>query len=209
MLLLYPKPKFMIMRLRTLLLLLLPAYLLLTGCPRCPEAIELNHGSLPDEAMQYIPYRTGETYHFKHSHDMVVDFYVRQGTYTQTTSCSECCDYVITYEVNATELTPNYPLFNIRIEISNIDTSFFWCKAQVGGCGFTIPTNGPDTASVEKADSVMVDSIWYYNVYQLESNWGCSQGEEVIYADSIWYNYTDGILKIIMSNKEYYELSKE
>jgi hypothetical protein len=190
-------------------LLLLPLYLALTGCPRCPEAIELNHGPLPDEALQYIPYRTGEIYRFKHSRDRVVEFFVRRGTYSQTTSCSECCDYVITYEVNATELTPDYPLFSIRLEISNIDTSFFWCTAQVGGCGFTIPTNGPETGPVEKFDSVMVDSVWYHDVYKIGYSWGCYPGEEVVHADTILYNYTDGILKIIMSNAEYYSLSKE
>jgi len=197
------------MKIRYLLLLAFPLYFMLTGCPRCPETIVLDHGPLPNEAMKYIPYHTGETYRFKHSRDMVVNFTVmRRGNYTETTSCAECCDYVVRYEVNATEMAPDYPLFDMRFEISNMDTSFFYCTARVGGCGFKIPTNGPDTADVEKMDSVMVDSVWYYNVYKLENSWGCFPGEETVYADSIWYNYTDGVIKILLSNDEYYTLDK-
>ncbi len=190
------------------LLLIIPLMFLLTACPRCPETILLDNGPLPDEAMQYISYRNGQSVTFRHSRNMEVIFSVLQGKYPQTTSCAECCKYNIRYETNRTELNPNYPLFNIAIEISNIDTSFFYCTANVGSSFFIIPTNGPDQPAAEKLDSVMVDSVWYYNVYKLGNSSGY-QGEEFIYADTILYNYTDGIIKIIMSNEEYYEQVKE
>ncbi len=193
---------------KTRLLLFVSVTILLTACPRCPETILLDNGPLPDEAMQYIPYRNGQSVMFRHSHNMEVRFDVYQVKYQQTTSCAECCKYNIRYETNRTDLKPNYPLFNIALEISNIDTSFFYCTANVGSSAFTIPTNAPGYPLTEKLDSALVDSVWYYDVYKLGTSGGY-QGEEVIYADTILYNYTDGIIKIIMSNKEYYELAKE
>ncbi len=193
---------------KTRLLLFVSVTILLTACPRCPETILLDNGPLPDEAMQYIPYRNGQSVMFRHSHNMEVRFDVYQVKYQQTTSCAECCKYNIRYETNRTDLKPNYPLFNISLEISNIDTSFFYSYANVGSSAFSIPTNGPDQPDAERLDSALVDSVWYYDVYKLGTSGGY-QGEEVIYADTIFYNYTDGIIKIIMSNKEYYELVKK
>ncbi len=191
------------------LLLILPVALLLTACPRCPDTILLDHGPLPEEAMQYIPYRNGQLLDFKHSNNMEVTFSVVQGKYNQTSTCDECCKYNIRYEILHTELVPNYPLFKIVLEISNIDTSFFYFTAGIGNSAFILPSGNPDYPVVEELDSVRVDSVWYYNVYKMGANGGYSPGEEIIYADTLLYNYTDGILKIIMSNGEYYELVKK
>ena len=193
---------------RSSLLLIVVATLLLTTCSRCPDTILLDHGPLPDEAMQYVPYRNGQSVTFRHSLDRMTTFNILQMKYTQTTSCAECCKYNVRYETLRTELIPNYPLFTIVLEISNIDTSVFYFTVSVGNSGFLIPTNGPDDPEVEILDSVLIDTEWYYQVYKLNARWG-DPGEEISYADTLLYNYTEGIVKIIMSNGEYYELSKD
>ncbi len=194
---------------KSLLLLPLAALLLmLTACPRCPDPVEIDNGPLPDTALIYVPYHNGEIIRFRHSRNMAVNFSVLRGTYPQDYSaCGECCNLHLRYESNLTTLTPDYPLFKIHLEISNLDTASIWFAAMVGGTAFRLPTT-PEEGEEIRVDSALVDSLWYHNVFLLKGQWG-EPGEEGIFVDSIWYNYTNGILKIIMSNGEYYELSKD
>ncbi len=190
---------------RTLkLLFLLPLVLLLTGCPRC-RPVYFNNGPLPEKALAYVPYKDGEVYKFRHSAGHIIRFTCSRFNQTAQTHCEECCSTVFNYMVNTTWLEPDYPLFNIQIDIANPDTSYLYCSAYLGA-GFNIPVNPQDTILAQKTDSVFVDSTWYYDVFLLKSYPGDFLDLGEIYVDSLYYNYQNGILKIIMSNNETYTI---
>lgn len=189
---------------RKILLLLLPV--LLTGCWPC-ETTLIDNGPLPDSVLKYIPYENGSVYKFKHSNGLVVGYETARETTGERSYCVECCKYEYKYESNHTELKPDYPIFNIQFDIDNQDTAYIQLYASVGKYGFYIPTNTyDDYMYYEKVDSLLVDTAWYYQVYKLKSNYDDYYTPDLIYVDSIYYNFNNGILKIIMSNDESYTI---
>lgn len=178
---------------------------LLFGCWPC-DTVVVENGKLPDAALKYVPYIDGETYKFKHSNGLVINYKTNRETYDERTGCSECCEYAYHFEINSTILTPDYPIFNFQFQIDNQDTSNIQCNAAIGKNGFYIPTgNELDIAYFEKVDSIKIDTVYYYQVFKLKSN-GNYYIQDSISVDSLYYNYEKGIIKIIMSNNESFTL---
>ena len=73
---------------------------------------------------------------------------------------------------------------------------------------FYIPTADFQLDYFEKVDSLIIDSVTYKDVFKLNSDYGSYYDKDSIYADSLYYNYEYGILKILMSNGESYEIVK-
>jgi len=181
--------------------------LLLNGCIPCDTVI-IENGPLPDSALRFVPYQNGKIYKFRHSKGLVINFDTYRETREEWTHCAECCSYEYHYEVNSTRLTPNYPIFDFYFEISNRDTSYFECYTTIGKYGFYIPTADFQLDYFEKVDSLIIDSVTYKDVFKLNSDYGSYYDKDSIYADSLYYNYEYGILKILMSNGESYEIVK-
>lgn len=181
----------------------------LYGCPPCDTVpVTIDNGSLPVSALKFVPYQSGETYRFKHSNGLVIKFKTfRETREEREERCTECCSYV-QYEVNSTWLTSDYPIFDFYFSISNRDTSYYNCYASIGKYGFNIPTADFHPDYFSRVDSMMIDSFYYRDVFKLKSHYGSYNNSDSIYADSLFYNYEHGILKIIMSNGESYEAVK-
>lgn len=179
--------------------------LLMYSCWPC-DTITVENGPLPDSALNIVPYQHAETYRFKHSNGWVINFETYRETRDERTFCTECCSYEYHFEVNSTRLTPDYPIFDFHFEISNIDTTYIDCYASIGKYGFYIPTSKNQLGYYQKVDSIIIDSLTYYEVFKLKSDYGSYYGNDSIYADSLFYNYKWGVLKILMSNGEYYEI---
>jgi len=179
---------------------------LLYGCWPC-DTIMIENGKLPDSALKYVPYINGETYKFKHSNGLEINYKTTRETYEEWTSCSECCKYEYHFEINSTILTPDYPIFNLQFQIDNRDTLNYQCYASIGKYGFYIPTNNEhDIDYYEQVDSVQIDSVYYYQVFKLKSNYDNYYSRDSIYVDSIYYSYDKGIIKILLSNNENYTI---
>ena len=176
------------------------------GCLPC-DTIMIENGALPDSALKYVPYINGKTYKFKHSNGLVINYKTTRETHEEWTSCAECCEYEYHYEVNSTILIPDYPIFNFQFQIDNLDTLNYNCYASIGKYGFYIPTNNEfDNDYYEQVDSVKIDSVYYYQVFKLKSNYDNYYSRDSIYVDSIYYSYDKGIIKILLSNNENYIL---
>ena len=179
---------------------------LLYGCWPC-NTIMIENGALPDSALKYVPYVNGETYKFKHSNGLEINYKTTRETHEEWTGCAECCEYEYHYEVNSTILIPDYPIFNFQFQIDNQDTLNYHCYASVGKYGFHIPTNNEfDIDYYEKVDSVKINSVYYYQVFKIKSHYENYYSQDSIYVDSLYYNYLNGIIKIVMSNEESFTL---
>jgi hypothetical protein len=178
--------------------------LILSSCWPCDTVI-IENGTLPDAALKFIPYQNGETYQFQHSNGLIINFESIRETREEWTYCTECCKNEYHFEVNSTILIPDYPVFDFQFEISNEDTALYICNAFIGRNGFVIPTSEVQYDFFERVDFIVIDSKCYYEVWKLKS-YGSYYNEDTVYADSLFYNYDFGILKILMSNGEYYKI---
>lgn len=183
-------------------------FVLFSCRPPCEITI-VDNGKLADSALRFVPYSNGETYSFKHSNGHIINYTASRETIEAYSSCSECCVYEYRYEVNTTKLIPDYPLFNLQFEIDNFDTTDYHLRALVGSYFFYIPINEEfNTDYVTRADSIMIDSLYYYQVFTLKSYSNNFFSQDSIFVDSLYYNYDKGVVKIIMSNEESYTLCK-
>ncbi|MEA3451372.1 MAG: hypothetical protein U9Q83_05655 [Bacteroidota bacterium] len=182
---------------------------LISGCSQCnlTNQIIIENGKLPDSALLYIPYQDGEIYKFKHSNGLVVNFSTYRKTTDEITGCVEYCKYETHYQKNSTNLYPDYPIFDINLEINNLDTNYIFCSAFIAKSSFIIPTGNNNFENVKKMDSVLIDTVYYKDVFKIKANY-YSYIDESISVDSMYYNYEFGILKIIITNDETYTIYK-
>lgn len=190
---------------KKIILILLP--LILSSCWPCKiEPILIENGNLPDSILSYIPYQQDSVYKLQHSNGLILNFGATRSTYDEWTSCDHCCDYEYHYEINQTNLTTDYPLFDIQFWIDNQDTSYYSCHLSVGNSSFFLPILDSDYKNSNNFDSINLNSMVYYDVLKLESNYGNYYDKDSIYIDSLYYNTTYGILKLLISNGESYEI---
>lgn len=177
----------------------------LAGCDPCePETFDM--GKLPEQALLFVPYQNGEEVRLRHSAGHTISFQVTRET-TQKTEylCGRCCD-IIMYEENVTVLSPDYPVFSLSIAISNFDSAYYSCGLWMTGASFAIPTKEFQYAYFNLVDSLVIGDDIYHDVFLLDYEPGYYSKENPVRVDSLYYNYRHGILKIIMSNNEFYQI---
>ncbi len=99
---------------------------LFTSCPRSkPTYIDL--GRIPEQYLATVPYRNGDVFRMQHESDRtVIDFTVSRHRQKETgydwfiEKYKPAPNYVYEYEADITKCTPNYPIFNVEIEFSNL-----------------------------------------------------------------------------------------
>jgi hypothetical protein len=170
----------------------------------CCDTIVINNGPLPETALLLVPYQAGETYRFKHSNGLVINFETSRETRDEWDFERPCTE--VRYQLNSTRLTPDYPIFNLSFSISNSNAPHIDCYASFGNSWFYIPSDEPQTGVFEMVDSLIISNTTFYNVFMLANYNTPYFGNQGIYSDTLFYNYDFGILKIVMSNNESYEI---
>jgi hypothetical protein len=179
--------------------------LLLSGCPPC-ETIIIDNGPLQDWVLSMVPYTNGNQYNLKHSNGQVINYMAERESVKEIMECRHCCDYTFSYEINTTTLTPDYPVFSIRLELSNADTTRFEFAGSIGKYFFNIPTNhNYYSSNVLFADSALIGETYYKDVYKIMP-YNNGLWSDPIAVDTVYYNYTGGILLIKMSNEEFFTI---
>ncbi len=168
---------------------------------RCDET-PITRTTIPADAFDIIPYQDLSTLKLKHSGGYVISFEANKRIEEYSGGCEECCS-VEYYEIGMIKLVPDYPIFELSFVVGG-DSLWRYCNFYAGLNSFNIPV-----ASVGSSanDSVLIGENYYPNVFKIKSYQDAYQSSP-IYADSLYYNYQDGILKIIMSNQEYYEITQ-
>ncbi|MBE0662642.1 MAG: hypothetical protein IH597_09255 [Bacteroidales bacterium] len=180
--------------------------LLLYGCVPCDDPIVLDNGPLPDSILAMVPYADGNVYSLQHSNGQIINFASTRFSETEVEDCHYCCDHTISYEINSTKLTPDYPVFSIDFWLSNADTIQYGFSCNVGKYFLNIPVHKHQySVFLDYADSIQIGSTYYYDVFRIKP-YNHNLYNEPIKVDSVYYNRTEGIIFIKMSNEEYYSI---
>ncbi len=185
--------------------LVIAILLFFSGCDPCePETFDM--GKLSAEVLAHIPYQSGEQVTLQHSEGHTINFQVtRSTTQKEERLCGRCCDIYV-FEENLTVLAPDYPIFSISLSVSNMDSAVHTFGVRTNGASFAIPTKEFQNEYFTLADSLKIGDNLYYDVFLLKDEWDYYSPENPIRVDSLYYNYSHGILKIVMSNDEYYQI---
>ena len=190
----------------------------LTACPQHKEPIYKDLGKIPQQYLATVPYQDGDVFRMQHESDrVIIDFTVSRHRQKETGD-----DYIYLekfkpnpnfyydYEVDITKCTPNYPLFEVEINFSNIYMMFeeegMGAEKQanliaVGTARF--PFFGEDYSNYNVVDSLEINGHYYHDVFKLMADY-YNVEEGSIYAETYYYNYEKGLLGVIMSNGEKY-----
>lgn len=177
--------------------------LVLSGCPPTCEPVEYNFGTLTREALELVPYEDGKTYTLRHSAGHEIKFSCQRESFIENEFWDPCA--TIRYEKNTTALSPDYPIFDMAIYLRKDDSLRYSAKTYIGQSSFLLPFNHDYGVEYSHFDSLEFDGTWHRDVYVIERNTYYTE-ESGIYPDSLWYNTAGGILKVGMSNDEYYQL---
>ncbi|MFC0876342.1 hypothetical protein ACE01N_07090 [Saccharicrinis sp. FJH2] len=206
----------------------------LYSCKPSCNPTHLDMEAIPDEILNKVPYEDGKIYRFQHSGGKIINFTASRSTSVLTHYDYTNCQYTFDYQENKTHLSPDYPVFDIDIVLHWIplfpveEDPFLvpvWGQQQydsychIGNSAFeyVLDTsqlkqnfNFPsyDTNAEKKyLDSVFVDSVLYDYILIFRNDIFVNTGEfQLKNIDSIYFNYDVGLIKIFMSNGEYYKI---
>lgn len=193
---------------------------LLTACPQHKEPIYKDFGKIPEQYLATVPYQDGDVFRMQHESDrMVIEFTVSRHRQKETgddyiflEKHKPAPNYYYDYEVDITKCTPNYPIFDVEINFSNIYMMYEEegmasegeKQANLFAVGSArIPFIGQDLSNYNVADSLEINGRCYYDVFKLEADY-YNEVEGTIHAETYYYNYEKGLLGVIMSNGEKY-----
>jgi len=186
-------------------LLLLLSTLALGSC-RCDDPILIDMGPIPDSILALVPYQDGQVYQFRHSAGKVITYAAHRALHEEYFDCERCCKFLYKYQVNQTALVPDYPVFTLNVQLSNPDSSRLEFSAWMGQRGFNLSMNQDDGNPVDRIDSAWIGEQWHKDVLRIRNSNYFGFSRDSIYADTLYYNYQSGILKIVMSNGEYFQI---
>lgn len=188
------------------LLLLMCGLLMLYGCPpRCdPHPISLT--PIPDSALALVPYQNGDTVVFMHSGGLLVSFVCLRETSSDSELVYDCYDQPES-RIDNTTLSPLYPLNSIVLQLAKYDEQNF---------SFDLYT-GRSSAFLNVFDSAFfgIDSFYINdNCYNSVAGFKLHSSEYYNYkdlfgVDSVYYTVEKGILRMTMTNNEYFDLYEE
>ena len=186
---------------------LLVFLIFMLACRPC-EVTTIELPNITDTLLAKIPYKNGNSIIMEHSQGKSMEFVVNRKSSKEQTSCEHCCKYNYIYEVDETDLITNYPIFSISFSISGLDTTNYYIGSYIGNSNVTIPTSYNKTNNYNDAkleDSILIKDKKYYNVFKIKSSVNDFY-KDILFVDSVYYNYKFGLIKIIMSNEETYTL---
>lgn len=190
---------------KTLLFIL---FAMMPGCWPCePQTFDM--GKIPGDVMDRLPYADGETMNLVHSAGHMIQFSIEQTIEDkEEISCNECCNTYL-YEEVKTVFHPDHPVFDCQIRLNSMDTIIYMMNISIGRAFYQVPVADSMWTSVDIEDSMQIGNRFYHDVFRLKNlhDFGeANTSEATIQIDSLYFNFKEGILKITMTNDEYYQL---
>jgi hypothetical protein len=175
------------------------------GCKPCRNMEIIDIGDLTAAQLALVPYTDGQVVQLKHSGGLIVDYTVSRSTKTETREYSGNCE-TLKYQVDKTTLVPVYPAFPITIYIANTDYNYTAFEASIGKYFYFLPKGPTDFDKYGEMRDISLNDTTYLDVFLMKTPGYSIASNEIIYVDSLLFNYTSGVIKIIMSNGENYAL---
>jgi hypothetical protein len=176
--------------------------LLMLSQTSCKRGVETERVFLSDEELTFIPYEKDDTIPFIHSNGYPFDFkVVTMERYLSPMMVYDSGEDFITFE------TLSFVMKSIEPDLS---FSIMLIPVKIyEGYNVQISLNGnsflPITIDQVDFDSILINNKMYYQVMGLRNSWYDST---LISIDSIYYNRTQGLLKIGMTNDEAFYLNR-
>lgn len=177
--------------------------LMILGCPpRYCDPITTVHPPIPDSILCLIPYQNKESYKLQHSAGQVIAFSCERKT-EKHDLCFDCIECLV-YEEDVALLKPDYLISNVHINLRSNQENLFQIHISFGESYFDIYLG---EFGVIPQDSLIIEGVLYRNVFTLSNNNLASYygTRQQLFADSLYYNHEKGIIRITMSNDEYYQ----
>jgi hypothetical protein len=185
--------------------LIIVIFSVVAGCKPCKKMEVIDIGDLTSAQLALVPYTDGQLVQLKHSGGLIIDYTVSRSTKTETREYSGYCE-TLKYQVNTTSMIPSYPVLPITIYVANTDYNYTAFEASIGKYFYFLPKDPADFNKYGEMRDLVLNDTTYRDVFLMKTP-GYSHGSnEIIYVDSLLYNYTSGVIKIIMSNGENYAL---
>ena len=207
----------------TALSLLGAVLLLFTACPHSSKPIYVDLGCIPERYLATVPYKDGDVFRMQHeASKVIIEFEVSRHRNKETGfdyvyRYKPAPNYYYGYEVDRIVCKPKYPIFDIDISFSNQYMAYeeeelqAWNRVATlyAAGGTSIPLFGEDRSNYEVLDSLYINGRYFHDVFKLKTDYYYDEGEAMIHADTILYNYKNGVLGIQMSSGEKYWLYEE
>lgn len=182
--------------------------LLMLGCRPCDPPKIVEKDKIHDSILNKVPYSSDEIVKLQHSNGHVVNFITKFESSFYLTDCEryDCCEFIYKYKILNKTLTPDYPIFNISFNFSsiNIDPTLITCR--IANSEFYILTSADNSLQNDVLDSIYINNKFYHNVFRIASNY--SYHNNPVFPDSLYYNFEFGIIKIKISNGEYFVIKE-
>lgn len=175
---------------------------ILQACPPvfC-EPKTINYPPLSEETLSFVPYKYGDSLLFVHSGGTKIAAHCTRIKTRESDGCSECCTQN-SYEIDNTTITFDYPISEFIINLSSFDSVHVELYVFFNPSSINYPVGLHDMIK----DSMLIDGKIYTQVYTLPFySQSYYSGEYFrLFADSLYYNSAYGVIKICMSNGEYF-----
>lgn len=177
--------------------------IVLQGCPPLPCDPVTSYGDpIPDSILTLIPYINGEVYQLKHSEGKVINF-ICSNKLIEDKQCFDCSDCFV-FERNEVQLNPDYFISPIQLRITGVDDFGFDFHLWFGNSSFNFFI---DENYKKNLDSIYIAGFMLNDIVCLKNtNTGFYNSDADLFADSLYYSYDKGIVKLVMTNGEYFEL---
>jgi hypothetical protein len=163
-------------------------------------------GPIQDSILARVPYQDGQVFQFRHSAGKVITYAAHRASHEEYFDCERCCKYLYKYQSNTTVLVPDYPVFKLTFWISNLDSSRSDLSVWMGNSAFYPSAAHGDFLNADRHDSLLINDRWHREVFRIPNSNDSWFNRDSIYADTLYFNYVSGILKIVMSNGEYFQI---
>ena len=165
--------------------------------PKCDESNLIDAYAFPDNMEELIPYENQDKFTLIHNSGTEIPFEVFRNSTVETGGCDHCCDYY-TYENEELFVVSDYPFYDIQFNINAGEEGIFNYGISIGREYFSLDED------MQMSDSVKINNQYFHEVFKLKSNSYSEEYEREV--DSLYFNYSTGILKIIQQNGDTYEI---
>lgn len=165
--------------------------------PKCDESNLIDAYTFPENMEEFIPYENQDKFMLVHNSGTEIQFEAFRNSTVETDGCDHCCDYY-TYESEELFITSVYPFYDIEVKIYAGEDNSFDYGILIGREYFRLDEN------LQMIDSVKINNQYFHEVLKLKSSSFSEEYEREV--DSLYFNYSTGILKIVQQDGDTYEI---